>query len=84
MLSKGVGTSLHALICSDCGAPANLPGTAVDQGRALSGLLLVAMGGFVVLLLFLTGLSRVGLGQLPADALGERSASGERSSLSQD
>jgi len=42
--------------------------------------LLAAMAGFVVLLLFLTGMSRVGVDQLPADSLG----SGERGSLSQD
>ena len=80
MLSKGMGSGLHALICSDCCAPVTVSRSAVDKGRALSGLLLAAMAGFVVLLLFLTGMSRVGVDQLPADSLG----SGERGSLSQD
>jgi hypothetical protein len=79
MLSRVRGHK-DLLICSDCAAPVASgqgPGEAV--GRQ-AGLLLVAMAAFVLLVLFLTSLNRIGINPAPGDVPSEKVTGGETES----
>jgi len=67
MLTKVRGQQ-GLLICSDCAAP--VPSDPGKRGTvsSQSGLLLVAMAAFVLLLLFLTSLQRIGINPPPGEA----------------
>jgi len=82
MLTKMRGQKA-LLICSDCAAPVAHDPDVLGTFSRQAGLLLIAMAGFVLLLLLLTNLKRNGLNPLPGDAPSEkvnddRSESGSR------
>lgn len=55
MLSKGAFPGAP-LVCCDCGSPVDSAKRMGEKTHRLSGLLLGSMGGFVLLLAFLTGI----------------------------